>query len=467
MITNPPYHETINKLLYAILQHFEGNPIPMNVPRPPYYNITNDLLYAILNRLNGDPVVFTGIRVLYVSSRYGSDVTAEVNNISKPFKTITAAKNNYFFGDIIRVMEGTYDEGSLSGNYFYFFDFGSEVVYSGATGAIFNQWFGQCIVRGYGKFRCTGNANVINVGNWFNCILDIEAESFESVLKTIVVWQNRPIGDPTFFKPHRIRAKRAYSSTHTVIHYHFNVHADIAIDEVVTDSLDQPVVRGNNIKKAILHKSKIFANNFEGILLDANGGETRIEDCEIHCNWDSPQGHCLIGRAWGSDMVVIYRTKFFCKNADAKSIYTDVYLNIKLDTNVMANRDTGGPFPITYLNKGVKINLENNEATLDITGLSSIDLTNFNNADIIRLTSVNATETINEIIAAPKHHSYKLAPGNGLALTITSTDPLLATDTSIVLESASLILDGSKGDWIELYNGVHGIGNRQLNASTY
>lgn len=467
MIIHPPYHETINKLLYAILQHFEGNPVPVNVPLPPYYNVTNSLLYEILQKLNAPPpVIYLQFRVLYVSARYGDNATAEPNNISKPYKTITAAKNSAFFSDIIHVLEGNYDEGNLFGFCNYWFDFGTQVIYTGASGAIFQQAPGQCTVRGYCKFRCTGDANVVNVGNWLNCVLDIECESMESVKKTVRVFQNRPFGDPTFFKPHRIRCKRIYSSTESALDLNYNVHADIATEEIVSDSTTQPALFGGNIKKSIVANTRIISNNFSAVTLNAFLGPVTFERCDIICNYDSPLGHGFEVTYWPPDLVEIFSSRITCKNVNAKSLIASNHGNIKLDRNVIANRDTGG-VPFNYVNKGVKILLENNEATIDITGLTSLDLINFQNTDILRLSSANPSETITEILNAPKHHSFRLAPQAGLSLNLTSTDPITAGANSIVLESSSIVLDGSKGDWIELHNELHGIGSRQISASIY
>lgn len=462
----PPYHDTINKLLYAILRHFEGNPV--NVPLPPYYNVTNRLLYEILQKLNTPtvpPVVYLQFRVLFVSARYGNDATAKVNDISKPYKTITAAKNSSLTGDMIHVMEGIYDEGSLSGNYNYWFDFKTEVNYSG-TGAIFHQRFGECYVRGYGKFKCTGDANVINVGNWINCVLDIEAESFESVKKTVILWQNRTNGDPTFFKPHKIKARRAYSSSESAVHFNFNVHAEVEIEEIVSDTATQFAVMAGNVKKGYLKNSRIISNRSSVIMLNAVPGTLVIDNCEVICNYDSPDGHGFMQLTYGSDMIV-YNTKIIVKHIFAKSFYTDFYNNLRIDNNVIANRDTGGSFPINYVNKGKRIQLENNEVTIDVTNLSSINLSGYQNAEIIRLTSTVANKTITEILNAPKHHSFIIMPNTGLSITINNVNPSSATDNSFVLQANRVVLNGSRGDWIEFQNGLNGKGNRQIRLSKY
>ena len=53
---------------------------------------------------------------------------------------------------------------------------------------------------------------------------------------------------------------------------------------------------------------------------------------------------------------------------------------------------------VSYLNKETKIVLDNNEASIDISGIGSIDLSDYQNAEIIRLSSSNPAESISAII---------------------------------------------------------------------
>src|SRR6185437_1016931 len=123
---------------------------------------------------------------------------------------------------------------------------------------------------------------------------------------------------------------------------------------------------------------------------------------------------------------------------------------------------------ITYVNGGSKLHLTSgNDITIDITGISGFYLARYQNAEIIRLTSSNPSETLNEIDFAPTHHAFRLIPAAGLTLQIVSGDPANAADSDIILESASLTLNGSRGDWIELRNGFYGTGSRQVTASNY
>jgi hypothetical protein len=466
----PPFHETINKLLYAILQYFKGSPLNMTLPSPPYYNVTSDLLYAILNSLNGgSPVVYSQFRVLYVSARYGNDSTAEVNNNKKPYKTITAAKNNSFGNDIIHVMEGIYDEGNLFGTYFYWFDFGAEINYSGSD-AIFHQWYGQCTVRGYGKFKCTGNGSVTNVGQWLFCILDMECESCEAISDCVILWQNNFIG-AGLYKPHKVKTKRIYSQNGSGVHFRYNSYAEVEADEIICDSVNQVSFRGTvfigNVNKGTIRNCRITGNHIAALHLGSGFGDKfEVYNCDLVCNGNLPLAHGIYQDGFINDFT-LFSTKIACNSPSSRAIYSLQSINIHIDNNVNANVDTGGTVLLNYINKENKIRLTDNKATLDITGSTSIDLINYQNVEVIIITSSNAAETLSQIINAPKHHSYKIAPAPGLSLTVSSTSPGVANDTSIILESGSLLLKGDTGDLLELRNGLTGTGNRQVNASNY
>jgi hypothetical protein len=462
----PPYHKTINKLLHAILQYFRGEPETMTVPLPPYYNVTNDLLYAILNTVNAGvpPVAYTQFRILYVSARYGNNGTALPNNMARPYKTITAAKNNAFFGDIIHVMEGIYDEGNLFGSYYYWFDFGAQINYTGA-GAIFQRWFGECIVRGLGKFRSAANNCVADVGGWFHCFLDMECESIEAEGQATMFWQNIFVGG-SLYKPHRIKCRRIYSSGGPAAMFRSYCHATIQADEIVSDSFTDAPVWIGGVFEGLISNSKIISNNFVPVNCLGLATKVTFDNCSIVNNFNSAQGHGIY-TTWHITDLVLYNTRIYCKNINANSINTVSDINLYLDSNVNANTDTGGAGILNYVNKNTKIQLTNNEAVIDLTGLTSLDLSPYQNAEIIRISSANPSETLSEINFAPKHHGFRVLASPGLMLTITSTDPMLAIDNSIVLETASLTLNGDKGDWIEFRNGLYGQGNRQINASNY
>jgi hypothetical protein len=466
-VASPPYHETINKLLYSILQYFQGNPLPMNVPAPPYYNVTNDLLYAILNSLNsGGQVIYTGFRVLYVSSRYGNDSSAQPNNINKPYLTITAAKNNSIYGDIIHVLEGTYDESNLFGNFTYWFDYGATVAYSG-DGAIFQNYPGLCVVRGHGKFNCTGNGNVVNVGAYFFATLDMECESIEANGEAAMYWLNVPPGYPLYL-PHRIKAKRIYSLSSYAIMFRSYSYGIFEADEIISDSTTESAVFVGGVHIGFIRNSIITSNNFSVVWFGGTGETLTIDNCQLISNATPGNGHG-IHIDWEIDDLFLYRTRISCVGVGTNSIYSISALNTNLhiDNNCTVNADTGGTGTLTYVNKGNKLHLENNEATIDITGIASIDLNAFQNAEIIRIISGNPSETLIEIVSAPKHHAFKLLPSAGLVLTINSADALTAIESNIILRSPTLILNGDKGDWIELHNGLYGTGNREVNISNY
>jgi hypothetical protein len=428
----------------------------------------NQIIRYQLNRKQAAAAtpVFTGFNVYYVSSRYGNDATALVNNDKKPYKTITAAKALATSADVIYVMEGVYNEGYLFGNYRYWFDYGAEINYSG-SGAIFHQYPGQCFVRGFGKFSCTTNAaNVINVGNWINCLLDLECESIDSITHGVVLFQNTPSGFP-LYKPHRVKAKRAYASAGYAVGFRFNSYAEVEIDEIISDSITDPGLFIGSMNKGLVKNAVITGNNYPAVNFGGAAAEMTIENCEINTTCNDPAGDGIFLDGAINDFY-FYNSKITCKNAGAKSINnTAAAMNLHLDNNVSASNDTAIVQPINYVNKDTRIYLSNNEVTIDITGLASFDLAPYQNKEVIRLTSANPAETITDILNAPVHHNVKILPAAGLALTVNSTDPTLAVSTNIVLNPASVILNGTKGDWLELRNSLYGTGNKEVKAINY
>jgi hypothetical protein len=463
----PPFNNVSNDLLYSIIKVLQQ--ISMTDPNPPFHNVTNDLLYVILTELKSmvNAPVYIGFNILYVSSRYGNDATAQVNNILKPYKTITAAKNHYFSSsDWIHVLEGIYDEGNLFGNYQYWFDNGAEVSYSGA-GSIFHQNFGVCIVRGFGKFISTdANAPAINVGNWIQCVLDMECDSIEAQGRAVIFFQNTFFGSP-LYKPHTIKARRIYARNRHALRFAFNTYAEVEADEIICDSTTESAVEIGNVTSGTVRNAKITGTAFSPVHPGGSGIDMTFYNCHFISLLDDPSGHAV----FFDDAVItnlhISSTRMEVKNAGAKSIYGTHNFNLLLDSNVSANTDTGGTAIITYLNKETKIRLDNNEASIDITGLSSFDLSTFQNAEVIRLSSSNPAETISTIVNAPAHHSIKLLPAPGLSLTVNSTDPLSAAAQNIVLSAPSIILNGSKGDWLELRSSLFGTGIKEILVMNY
>ena len=96
---------------------------------------------------------------------------------------------------------------------------------------------------------------------------------------------------------------------------------------------------------------------------------------------------------------------------------------------------------------------------MDITGLTTLDITAANNyCGIINVTSSNATETIDTISNIPTNFPFTLKPASGLALTLTGTAVAGAVAGDIVLSSASVVLDGTNGDYIQLNEDSGGVG---------
>jgi hypothetical protein len=124
-------------------------------------------------------------------------------------------------------------------------------------------------------------------------------------------------------------------------------------------------------------------------------------------------------------------------------------------------------YSATIENKGTDNTTSNFEATIDITGLTILDITADNiYCGIINITSSNATENIDEItVANTPSVPFTLRPASGLVLTVTGTAVASATTDDIVLPTATIVLDGTNGDWLQLES--NGTYSRQLAAETY
>ena len=79
-------------------------------------------------------------------------------------------------------------------------------------------------------------------------------------------------------------------------------------------------------------------------------------------------------------------------------------------------------------------------------------------AGIFNVSSTNATETIDAFTNAPTAFPIQIRPAAGLALTITGTSVASAIAGEFVLTTASVTLDGDKGEYIEMEIDSAGVG---------
>lgn len=110
-------------------------------------------------------------------------------------------------------------------------------------------------------------------------------------------------------------------------------------------------------------------------------------------------------------------------------------------------------------------------ATIDITGLTAIDFTAAwaQYRGVYNLTSSNATETIaaDSLSNFPTLFPFRLISASGLTLTLTGTAAASATNGSIVMSGATIVLDGTNGDWVELEADSTGTFVRVKNVQIY
>lgn len=106
----------------------------------------------------------------------------------------------------------------------------------------------------------------------------------------------------------------------------------------------------------------------------------------------------------------------------------------------------------TVENKIVQSGLSTPDATIDITGLTTVDYTAAwaQYVGILNLTSSNSTETIDSITNPPTDFPFTIRPAAGLVLTITGAAYAGIAAGQIALKAASYVLDGTKGEYIVL-----------------
>lgn len=93
-------------------------------------------------------------------------------------------------------------------------------------------------------------------------------------------------------------------------------------------------------------------------------------------------------------------------------------------------------------------------ATVDITGLTALDLANYKYAGIINLTSKNSSESVKSVLKKPDPHGndfpLELRPAAGLTLTVVGAPfDAISADGQIMMKG-NVILNGTRGDSITL-----------------
>lgn len=92
------------------------------------------------------------------------------------------------------------------------------------------------------------------------------------------------------------------------------------------------------------------------------------------------------------------------------------------------------------LDKYIQPGISTFEVTIDITGLTTLDLTGFEHCGIINLISTNPTESIDTITNAPIKFPFRLIPEDGLTVTVVSTSAGSAAPGDICLENNTNVI---------------------------
>jgi hypothetical protein len=117
----------------------------------PALNTYRDFADSILAQVVPGSTNVNVANTLFVDATYGDDATAEVDDLTKPFETLTAARNAANSGDVVFVHPGvfTYDNTNATGNQYngnmdtlvnlwkdgvtYYFAEGSKIVFANQT----------------------------------------------------------------------------------------------------------------------------------------------------------------------------------------------------------------------------------------------------------------------------------------------------------------------------------------------
>lgn len=168
--------------------NFDGNYRPaLNT----YRNFADSILAQVPPPVPGISAVNIG-STIYVDATYGDDATAEVDDLTKPFETLTAARNAATSGDVVFVHPGvfTYDNTNATGNQYngnmdtlvnlwkdgvtYYFAEGSKIVFANQTNTgqdmyLFKPYsatsFERCNVFGKLQFEATSIGPDTSGGN--------------------------------------------------------------------------------------------------------------------------------------------------------------------------------------------------------------------------------------------------------------------------------------------------------------
>lgn len=93
--------------------------------------------------------------------------------------------------------------------------------------------------------------------------------------------------------------------------------------------------------------------------------------------------------------------------------------------------------------------------TIDITGLTVIDMTNVEYADIVNLMSTNGSETIHRVINDFSNKPIIFLPKTGLSIEFRNKS-VLSPNSNLRLYAAAQIANGTKQGFIELRKRVVG-----------
>jgi hypothetical protein len=111
---------------------------------------------------------------------------------------------------------------------------------------------------------------------------------------------------------------------------------------------------------------------------------------------------------------------------------------------------------VSYSNKSISNSESSFDMTLDITGLTDVDLANNYYIGTVYCQSSNSTEEINRVINYIPNLPLAIRPYNNLSLTVTGTPFSSIEGGQFLMSDPSFVLDGAKGDLITMEPSIIG-----------
>lgn len=422
----------------------------------------------------------TATEGLYVNSANTNDGDGSVTN---PFQTLDACisyiiDNGFANLNLTISVTGSFNTSiNLHTGNSFFFEPGSSVTYNG-TSNLFDDssYVGNLTISGYGNFTVTNSsARFMSFNNM--TLVDIDFETITCAGDGFVFGDNN--GGNVTIRGKTITTQggsiacnstsytqggvgiftgnvSSYSATKPCLYYAYPRHHGVTGSTLYNDQFNKTV----QIK---LNSSEFNAIGFTNCTIQNNAfafGDTGMcvsLENDMYYGSSIQFNNCLFNDNNTNNNLSYDPTR--------RCIVSNNSVNMAI-TNCIAYSDIGGTGNITFVSNYLGLNLINSTRTIDITGLTTLNLSGYYAVNTFILTSSNTSENISAITGTPITHDIKLVVTGNLMLKLTGTAIGSANSSSITLPTAasSITLNGNNEEWVQLRNSQYGTGNRISNT---